>query len=95
MREKDIDNNKNYFNGKNLSFSFLAKLKKWNKLYLVYNLNYKNMSVFKEWEEYYTLEEVDIMLDKSIKKSADELILELRERKRDREKINNKEVSYV
>ena len=53
------------------------------------------MSVIKDWEVYYTMEEMDKMLDDSIKRWADELINELRQKKKERDEIKNNEISYV
>lgn len=49
------------------------------------------MVVVKDWEKYYTIEESSNILDKYIERSADDLIIELR-RKRKKE---NKDFLYV
>ena len=49
------------------------------------------MPIKRNWKTYYTQEEVDKMLSESIRKNAEELVLELREmRKNNKLKDNNK-----
>ena len=51
--------------------------------YITYNI--KVMSLQKSWKTYYSLEESSQQLDKSIEKSADLLVAELKTRKKSRE----------
>jgi len=60
--------------------------------YITYNI--KVMSLQKSWKTYYSLEESSKQLDKSIEKSADLLVAELKTRKKSRE-IESKKVAHV
>ena len=60
--------------------------------YITYNI--KVMSLQKSWKTYYSLEESSQQLDKSIEKSADLLVAELKTRKKSRE-IEYKKVAHV
>jgi len=53
------------------------------------------MVIIKNWKKYYTIEESKKITEKYIKKSADELIFELRNKRNKNQKIQSKKNIYV
>jgi len=53
------------------------------------------MVVIKNWKKYYSTQEIKKMLNREIKKSAWDMIIELRKRREEKTQIHSKEFAYV